>query len=382
MKELSDNSIAPSSPIGNEPSIAAHHPASHLPSKNIPEELRPLWVSLTKLGAPVKALATLEGYLAGNTPMTDAQMEACCHAMNHFPNSNHKSFRDLRDFVMNSLHDRFATADDKEKKKISWVAISLFSASYGHSHKSKFQKIMNGIGDSYATQLQTIIENGVCDTLRMPSTHNSLAMMHRVIANDILDLQRTIRGRPRETNGLTQGQTEKRNIAHASSIHSIITSDGRTIEDVLPSESDGPLDTLLMLEHEHRQLRAITSLQKSSLPTLNSREQEWLDHFFAIAKKGKNPTLDDIATEMGVSASRVLQIKKSTMKKLHVYLSEEIGEQEAAPQAAINLDAADAIIKSGDQTSFRHKVRPKGVPTIAEIITHETQPRSNVNSRS
>jgi hypothetical protein len=50
----------------------------------IPENLRPEWDKLPLLGVPAKPLAVLEEYLSGDTPMTDAQMQACCTAVSAF----------------------------------------------------------------------------------------------------------------------------------------------------------------------------------------------------------------------------------------------------------------------------------------------------------
>lgn len=217
------------------------------------EELRVKWHKLSEFGASVTNLTSFAEYLNGNTAMSDPQMDAGCRVMNYFPTSRSKDYWKLGDQLMETLHERFKTADEKEQVKLFWVARSLFLAQNRDKYTSEFLDITKGAGANHLPELDDTLDSAILKTLgtQSPMDCHIMAAMHRACHYDMIDLRHHLLGKSSAAKAPseTQDAVHKRNLATPASLHTD-GPEGKSMELFIPCPSGDTLDVLLKKENE------------------------------------------------------------------------------------------------------------------------------------
>jgi hypothetical protein len=288
--------------------------ASDTPSRGIPEQIRPLWQSLAARGVSESALAASEEYLAGGSPMTERQMEACLKVMSRFPKAPNASYTRLANHLMDSLHLRYSKADEPEKEKIFWVAYSLFLAQHEENLKFKFDTIMHDVGDNYQDGVGKALYAGIKNTLEKhnPEKGSALALMYTACRNELINVRRHVFS-------MSHDEVYRNDALNVTRPVSLNTGgeNGESLEIQIPSPAMGPLEYLLAAEEEVR-LKRLATLTPNDLK-LGRNEARVLPYLMLGAQGEEKPRDREIAEELRLSLGDVKTYLFHVRRKIRDY---------------------------------------------------------------
>ncbi len=329
----------------------------------IPEECQPLWrwwvgKKLESAEFNSSTLAKFEGYLAGNTPMTNEQMEAGCKVLQCFPAfKNSPKFSLLIRHLMDSLHERYTQGDKQEKDKTFWVARTLFYALYEESLLTNFSSMMGGIGDNHLGKVYQALDEGIREGLEKhkggtPTT----AFMHLTCNSRLLQTQAKILG----TSSNELASLERRSIANPISLDT--GNNGEPLFYDAPL-NETPLDILAALQAHYHTLKRLEAITSQTLETLNFKKlgstAKVLPYFLAQAQGREMPRLRQIAQETG--------LPEGTVKTALYYIRNSYGRIVESLKQGDHIGLQGI---NGDSTKF--SVPDSHIPSQQESASHHS----------